>query len=121
MKFQDDISMPHTHTRTSRNQYVPHFFKVGGIKSEMYRFANVLNEKKIQLIFSSPEAKAHKVCLQFYTPGEPASVSVSVSLCVNTFKHEYLFNLTEALLRWGKGCIKFYARSDQSSGFHGNR
>ena len=39
MKFQDDISMPHTHTyththtRTSRNQYVPHFFKVGGIKN----------------------------------------------------------------------------------------
>ena len=37
MKFQDDISMPHTHThtqtRTSRNQFVPHFFKVGGIKS----------------------------------------------------------------------------------------
>ena len=32
MKFQDDISMPHKHTRTSRNQYVPHFFKVGGIK-----------------------------------------------------------------------------------------
>ena len=35
MKFQDDISMPHTnthtHIRTSRNQYVPHFFKVGGI------------------------------------------------------------------------------------------
>ena len=35
--FQDDISMPHactytnTHIRTSRNQYVPHFFKVGGI------------------------------------------------------------------------------------------
>ena len=35
MKFQDNILMPHTHkhthTRTSRNQYVPHFFKVGGI------------------------------------------------------------------------------------------
>ena len=35
MKFQDDISMPHTHTqthtRTSRNQYVTHFFKVGDI------------------------------------------------------------------------------------------
>ena len=37
MKFQDDISMPHTyihiyiHTyvRTSRNQYASHFFKVG--------------------------------------------------------------------------------------------
>ena len=31
MKFQDDISNVNTHTRTSRNQYVPHFFKVGGI------------------------------------------------------------------------------------------
>ena len=33
MKFQDDISNmnTHKHTRTSRNQYVPHFFKVGGI------------------------------------------------------------------------------------------
>ena len=49
MKFQDDISNTHTHARmhartqarththththirTSRNQYVPHFFKVGGI------------------------------------------------------------------------------------------
>ena len=37
MKFQDDISNLHTYihtnTRTSQNQYVPHFFKVGGIKS----------------------------------------------------------------------------------------
>ena len=37
MKFQDDISNmnthKHTHIRTSRNQYVPHFFKVGGMKS----------------------------------------------------------------------------------------
>ena len=34
MKFQDDISNMNTHIyiRTSRNQYVPHFFKVGGIK-----------------------------------------------------------------------------------------
>ena len=33
MKFQVDISNmnTYTHTRTSRNQYVPHFFKVGGI------------------------------------------------------------------------------------------
>ena len=31
MKFQDDISNMNTHIRTSRNQYVPHFFKVGGI------------------------------------------------------------------------------------------
>ena len=33
MKFQDDISNMNTHTQTSRNQYVPHFFKVGGIKT----------------------------------------------------------------------------------------
>ena len=35
MKFQDDISNMntyiHTYVRTSRNQYVPYFFKVGGI------------------------------------------------------------------------------------------
>ena len=38
MKFQDDISNMntyiHTYIRTSRNQYVPHFFKVGGIKKK---------------------------------------------------------------------------------------
>ena len=35
MKFQDDISNMNTYIRTyirtSRNQYVPYFFKVGGI------------------------------------------------------------------------------------------
>ena len=35
MKFQDDISNMNTYVRTyirtSRNQYVPYFFKVGGI------------------------------------------------------------------------------------------
>ena len=48
-------------------------------------------------------------------------------MCVHTFKHEYLPNqrvdrnqiLTETLLYWGKGCYKFWARSDQNSGFHG--
>ena len=37
MKFQDDISNMNTYVRTyvrtSRNQYVPYFFKVGGIKN----------------------------------------------------------------------------------------
>ena len=44
MKFQDDISMPHTHThtRTSRNQYVPHFFKVGGIKMITVDFSETI-------------------------------------------------------------------------------
>ena len=45
MKFQDDISMPHTHTRTSRKQYVPHFFKVGGIIIGMKTMKGC-NEKK---------------------------------------------------------------------------
>ena len=42
MKFQDDISMPHTCTRTSRNQYVPHFFKVGGIKMITVDFSETI-------------------------------------------------------------------------------
>ena len=33
MKFQDDISNMNTYIWTSQNQYVPHFFKVGGIKN----------------------------------------------------------------------------------------
>ena len=63
---------------------------------------------------------------------EPASVRpcvrVCVRPCVHTFKHEYLrdqqadYNqiLSEASLGWGKGCIRFWCRSDQNSGFHGN-
>ena len=42
MKFQDDISMPHTHTRISRNQYVPHFFKVWGIKMITVDFSETI-------------------------------------------------------------------------------
>ena len=26
-----------------------------------------------------------------------------------------------ATLRWGKGCIRFWGRLDENSGFHGNR
>ena len=54
----------------------------------------------------------------------PSSVVV-----VHNFKHVYLCSqladnnqiLSEASLGWGKGCIRFWARSDQNSGFHGNR
>ena len=60
---------------------------------------------------------------------EPASVRPCVRVCVHTFKHEYLWDrladgnqiLYEASLGWGKGCIRFWCRSDQNSGFHGNR
>ena len=80
------------------------------------------------LVFSSLEPKAHTVSL-YSIPVKLASVRPCVCLCVHTFKHEYLRNqladrnqiLTEALLWWGKGCIKFWARLDQNSGFHGNR
>ena len=51
------------------------------------------------------------------------------SVVIHNFKHEYLCNqwadhnqiLSEASLGWGKGCIRFWARSDQNSAFHGNR
>ena len=47
----------------------------------------------------------------------------------HTFELEYLWsqlaNLDEILcvasLGWGKGCIRFWIRLDQNSGFHGNR
>ena len=43
-------------------------------------------------------------------------------------EHDYLRSqqaysnqiLSEASLGWGKGCIRFLARSDFNSGFHGN-
>ena len=48
---------------------------------------------------------------------------------VHTFRLEYLWNqlanldqiLCVASLGWGKGCISFWGRLDQISGFHGNR
>ena len=53
---------------------------------------------------------------------------LSVCLSVDIFKLEYLCNqwanrnklLTEPSLGWGKGCIRFWARSDRNSGVHGN-
>ena len=48
---------------------------------------------------------------------------------VHTVKLEYLWSqlanldyiLCVASLGWGKGCIRFWGRLDQNSGFHGNR
>ena len=53
----------------------------------------------------------------------------SVVVVVHTFKLEYLWshlaNLDQILyvasLGWGKGCIRFWGRLDQNSGFHSNR
>ena len=60
--------------------------------------------------------------------GWDSSRRPSVRACIHTFKHEYLrdqqadYNqiLSEASLGWGKGCIRFWCRSGQNSGFHGN-
>ena len=73
--------------------------------------------------FSSPESKAHKVLIIYQS-----SCRLCVCLCVNIFKLEYLRNqsdnrneiLSEPSLGWGKGRIRFWVRSDQNSGFHGN-
>ena len=51
------------------------------------------------------------------------------SIVVHTFKLEYLWSqmanldqiLRVASLGWGKGCIRFWGRLDQNSGFNGNR
>ena len=63
---------------------------------------------------------------------ESSSVCLPVCLCVcvsvNIIKLEYLRNqwanrneiLSEPSLGWGKGCVRFWARSDRNSGVHGN-
>ena len=50
MKFQDVISNMNTHKhtdiRTSRNQYVPHFFKVGGINISSFKSSENIQKKE---------------------------------------------------------------------------
>ena len=75
------------------------------------------------MIISSPEPKAHGELIVYQS-----SRILSVCLSVNIFKLEYLLNqwanrnqiLSEASLGRGKGCIRFWTRSDQNSGVHGN-
>ena len=83
-------------------------------------------EPRIELI-SLPEPKANRMGV------EPASVCLSfrLSMCasVNTFNNEYLCNqranrneiISEVPFWREKGCIWFWARSDQNSGSHGNK
>ena len=79
-------------------------------------------------LFSSPEPKAHGELI-VYQSSRRLSVCLAVCLSVNIFKLEYLRNqwanrnqiLSEASLDRGKGCIRFWTRSDQNSGVHGNR
>ena len=73
----------------------------------------------ISPLFSSPEPKAHKVSL-LYTNG-PSSVRRPHFQTL----WSQLANLDQilwvALLGLGKGCITFWDRLNQTSGFHDNR
>ena len=74
-------------------------------------------------LFSSSEPKALGELLGWDSSRRP-----SVRPSVHTFRHEYLWDQpadhnqisSKALLGRGIGCIRFCARSDQNSGFHGN-
>ena len=132
------INESHSYTLTSA------IFKVDVICDvAMMSFSNVLTTELRDLLYN--QCIDNTCCYSFlahlsrrltrwaYRMGlEPASVRPSmcpsVRLCVHTFKHEYLLDqqadynqiLSEASLGWGKGCIRFWCRSDQNSGFHGN-
>ena len=75
------------------------------------------------MILSSPEPKAQGELIVYQS-----SRRLSGCLAVNIFKLEYLRNqladrneiLSEPSLGWGKGCIRFWARSDRNSGVQGN-
>ena len=87
MKFQDDISNMntyththiHTYIRTSRNQYVPHFFKVGGIMTilslcVLFGFKNlsVISQQspvQEQVAQCSYEPRCEKNGLRGFRPG----------------------------------------------------
>ena len=63
-----------------------------------------------------------------YQSSRRLCVWLCVCVSVDIFKLEYLCNqwanrneiLCEPSLGWGKGCIRFWARSDRNSGVHGN-
>ena len=74
-------------------------------------------------LISSPEPKAHKVSL--YYSKAPSSVVVVVHTFEQLYLQDQLANFSQILsvasLGWGKGCIRFWGRSDQNCGYHGNR
>ena len=73
--------------------------------------------------FSSPDPKAQGELIVWDSSRHPC-----VRPCVHTFKHEYVceqlpnHNQISSGASLGKGidCIRFWVRSDQNSGFHGN-
>ena len=82
-------------------------------------YAHVQSRNKI--IISSPEPNGSQGELIVY---QWSVVRLSSSI-VHTFKLEYLWsqlvNLDQILCVASLGCIRFWDRLDQNSGFHGNR
>ena len=83
----------------------------------LIRFDQVFN------LISSPEPKAQRLAYIIPMLRRLSSLSSTIN------KHEYLRGkqadrnqiLSEASLEWEKGCMGFWCRSVQNSGFHGNR
>ena len=84
-----------------------------------YPFLAHLSRRLTRWAYSIPMVRRPSVVVV-----RPSSSSV-----VHTFKLEYLWGqlanlyqiLCVASLGWGKGCIRFWGRLDQNSGFHSNR
>ena len=89
--------------------------------------------RNFQLVLLAHLSRRLKGELIVYQSSCRLAVCLSVWLCVclsvNIYKLEYIRNqwanrnqvLSEASLGRGKGCIRFWTRSDQNSGVHGNR
>ena len=81
-----------------------------------------------QMYFLAHLSRRLKGELIVYQSSCRLAVCLSVCLCVNIFKLEYLCNqwanrneiLSEPSLGWGKGCIRFWARSNRNSSVHDN-
>ena len=94
------------------------------IKYLLTRWESLQIENYADMIFSAPEPKAQGELIVLDSSRRPC-----VRPCVHTFKHEYLRDQmtnhnqisSGASLGWGIDFIRFWVRSDQNSGFHGNK
>ena len=92
----------------------------------LFKFLAHLSRRLTRWAYSIPMVRRLSVVVRRPSVVRPSS---SVVIVVHTFKLEYLWshlaNLDQILyvasLEWGKGCIRFWSRLDQNSGFHSNR
>ena len=93
---------------------------VAGVFPRDLLFLAHLSRRLTRWAYSTPMVRRPSVVVRRRRPS---------SVVVHTFKLEYLWSqlanldqiLCVASLGWGKGCIRFWDRLDQNSGFHGNR